>query len=148
MASAHLTLPGLLSLPLTYQEERNKAFLVLVSYHPENDSWHLSFPSSFTKHPSQVFLRTGTFKFIFMHSVIFLPAVLEGKRKRASHSADSSLNSHDSSPHFSSVESASEFDEKQRHHKPKRHSKSKRSKKKRRQSKKEKDADTLPSKQR
>uniref|UniRef100_A0A3Q0T4T8 peptidylprolyl isomerase n=1 Tax=Amphilophus citrinellus TaxID=61819 RepID=A0A3Q0T4T8_AMPCI len=64
--------------------------------------------------------------------------VLEGKRKRASHSADSSLNSHDSSSQFSSVESESESDAKHRHHKQKRHSKSKRSKKKRRETQEEK----------
>ncbi|XP_022065407.2 NK-tumor recognition protein isoform X1 [Acanthochromis polyacanthus] len=68
--------------------------------------------------------------------------VLEGKRKRASHSADSSLNSRDSSSQLStSMESESESDEK---HKHKRHAKSKRSKKKRRKSKKEKNMDVLP----
>lgn len=74
--------------------------------------------------------------------------VLEGKRKRASHSADSSLNSHDSSSQFSSsAESESESDEKLKHHKHKRRSKSKRSKKKRRESKREKNIDVLPSRQ-
>ncbi|XP_063339648.1 NK-tumor recognition protein isoform X3 [Pelmatolapia mariae] len=68
--------------------------------------------------------------------------VLEGKRKRTSHSADSSLSSR-----FSSVESESELDEKHRRYKQKRHSKSKRPKKKRRLSRKDKDADSLPSKQ-
>ncbi|TMS16620.1 NK-tumor recognition protein, partial [Larimichthys crocea] len=54
--------------------------------------------------------------------------VLEGKRKRTSHSADSSLNSHESSSQFSSsVGSESEWDEKHKHHKHKRHVKSKRS---------------------
>ncbi|XP_041816995.1 NK-tumor recognition protein isoform X2 [Chelmon rostratus] len=61
--------------------------------------------------------------------------VLEGKRKRTSHSADSSLSSDEFS---SSVESESESDEKHKHRKHKRHAKSKRSKKKRRESKKEK----------
>lgn len=73
--------------------------------------------------------------------------VLEGKRKRTSHSADSSLSSHDSFSQFSSVESESELDEKHRRSKQKRHSKSKRPKKKRRLSRKDKDADSLPSKQ-
>ncbi|XP_005912347.1 NK-tumor recognition protein isoform X3 [Haplochromis burtoni] len=73
--------------------------------------------------------------------------VLEGKRKRTSHSADSSLSSHDSFSQFSSVESESELDEKHRRYKQKRHSKSKRPKKKRRLSRKDKDADNLPSKQ-
>ncbi|XP_031588328.2 NK-tumor recognition protein isoform X4 [Oreochromis aureus] len=73
--------------------------------------------------------------------------VLEGKRKRTSHSADSSLSSHDSFSQFSSLESESELDEKHRHYKQKRHSKSKRPKKKRRLSRKDKDADSLPSKQ-
>uniref|UniRef100_A0A669E947 peptidylprolyl isomerase n=1 Tax=Oreochromis niloticus TaxID=8128 RepID=A0A669E947_ORENI len=58
--------------------------------------------------------------------------VLEGKRKRTSHSADSSLSSHDSFSQFSSLESESELDEKHRHYKQRRHSKSKRPKKKRR----------------
>uniref|UniRef100_A0A3P8TUF1 peptidylprolyl isomerase n=1 Tax=Amphiprion percula TaxID=161767 RepID=A0A3P8TUF1_AMPPE len=74
--------------------------------------------------------------------------VLEGKRKRASHSADSSLNSHDSSSQLStSMESESESDEKHKHYKHKRQAKSKRSKKKRRESKKEKNMDVLPSTQ-
>ncbi|XP_040921323.1 NK-tumor recognition protein isoform X2 [Toxotes jaculatrix] len=74
--------------------------------------------------------------------------VLEGKRKRTSHSADSSLNSRDSSSQFSSsVESESESDEKHKHRKHKRHAKSKRSKKRRRESKKEKNTDALPFKQ-
>lgn len=73
--------------------------------------------------------------------------VLEGKRKRTSHSADSSLSSHDSFSQFSSLESESELDEKHRRYKQKRHSKSKRPKKKRRLSRKDKDADSLPSKQ-
>ncbi|XP_013132614.1 NK-tumor recognition protein isoform X3 [Oreochromis niloticus] len=73
--------------------------------------------------------------------------VLEGKRKRTSHSADSSLSSHDSFSQFSSLESESELDEKHRHYKQRRHSKSKRPKKKRRLSRKDKDADSLPSKQ-
>ncbi|KAG8009482.1 NK-tumor recognition protein, partial [Nibea albiflora] len=72
--------------------------------------------------------------------------VLEGKRKRTSHSADSSLNSHESSSRFSSsVESESESDEKHKHHKHKRHVKSKRSKRKRRESRREKN--NTPSKQ-
>ncbi|KAG7524868.1 NK-tumor recognition protein isoform X1 [Solea senegalensis] len=63
--------------------------------------------------------------------------VLEGKRKRTSHSADSSFNScHSSSQFSSSVESESETAEKYKHHKRKRHSKSKRSKKRRKVSKK------------
>ncbi|XP_026148603.1 NK-tumor recognition protein isoform X2 [Mastacembelus armatus] len=62
--------------------------------------------------------------------------VLEGKRKRASHATDVSLNSHDSSSQFSSVESESESDGKHKHHKRRRHAKSKRSKKKKRESKK------------
>ncbi|KAM3860694.1 NK-tumor recognition protein [Diretmus argenteus] len=74
--------------------------------------------------------------------------VLEGKRKRSSHSADSSLNSHESSFHFSSsMESESESDEKRRHRKHKRHAKSKRTKKKRRESKREKHVDVIPSDQ-
>ncbi|KAK9527720.1 hypothetical protein VZT92_014256 [Zoarces viviparus] len=73
--------------------------------------------------------------------------VLGGKRKRTSHSADSSLNSHDSSsPSSSSVGSESESDEKYKHRKHKRHAKSKRPKKKRRESKKE-NIDVLPAKQ-
>lgn len=80
-------------------------------------------------------------------AVIFLVSVLEGKRKRTSHSADSSLNSHESSSQFSSsVGSESEWDEKHKHHKHKRHVKSKRSKRKRRESKKERN--NTPSKQR
>ncbi|TWW70950.1 NK-tumor recognition protein [Takifugu flavidus] len=66
--------------------------------------------------------------------------VLQGKRKRTSHSADSSLSSHKSSQVFSG-ESGSELDEKFKHRKHKRQ-KSKRSKKKRRESQKE---DVLPS---
>ncbi|XP_029979174.1 NK-tumor recognition protein isoform X2 [Sphaeramia orbicularis] len=70
--------------------------------------------------------------------------VLEGKRKRTSHPADSSLNSHDLSSQFSSsVESESESDKKHKHHKHKRHAKSKRPKKKKRESKKEKQTDVL-----
>lgn len=67
-------------------------------------------------------------------------SVLQGKRKRTSHSADSSLSSHESSQVFS-AESESELDEKHKHRKHKRQ-KSKRSKKKRRESQKE---DVLPS---
>ncbi|XP_056219811.1 NK-tumor recognition protein isoform X1 [Seriola aureovittata] len=71
--------------------------------------------------------------------------VLQGKRKRTSHSADSSLNSRNSSSQFSSsVESESEPDEKHKHRKHKKHAKGKRSKKKRRESKKEKNIDVLP----
>ncbi|XP_071769852.2 NK-tumor recognition protein isoform X1 [Centroberyx gerrardi] len=74
--------------------------------------------------------------------------VLEGKRKRTSHSADSSLNSHELSSQFSSsMESESESVEKRRHRKHKRHAKSKRSKKKRRESKRDKHIDVLPSDQ-
>ncbi|XP_068588330.1 NK-tumor recognition protein isoform X2 [Cebidichthys violaceus] len=74
--------------------------------------------------------------------------VLEGKRKRSSHSADSSLNSHDSSsPFSSSVGSESESDEKYEHRKHKRHAKRKRSKKKRRESRKEKNIDVRPAEQ-
>ncbi|XP_061569758.1 NK-tumor recognition protein isoform X1 [Cololabis saira] len=69
--------------------------------------------------------------------------VLEAKRKRNSHSADSSLNSTDSSSHFSSTESESE--EKHKYHKHKRHGKSKRSKKRRREAKREKSVNVLPS---
>ncbi|XP_034427891.1 NK-tumor recognition protein isoform X2 [Hippoglossus hippoglossus] len=73
--------------------------------------------------------------------------VLEGKRKRTSHSADSSLNSRDSSSQFSSsVESECELDEKQKHCKQKKHAKSKQSKKRRKESKKE-DTDVLLLKQ-
>ncbi|KAM4533502.1 NK-tumor recognition protein isoform 2-T2 [Odontesthes bonariensis] len=73
--------------------------------------------------------------------------VLEGKRKRGSHSADSSLNS-DSSSHFSSsVESESEADKKRKHYKYKRHAKSKRSKKKSREAKSEKNTDIPASQQ-
>ncbi|XP_029313188.1 LOW QUALITY PROTEIN: NK-tumor recognition protein [Cottoperca gobio] len=71
--------------------------------------------------------------------------VLEGKRKRTSHSADSSLNSQDSSSQFSSS-FGSESDEQHKHHKHKRQARSKRSKRKRRESK-EKNIDVLPSKQ-
>ncbi|TKS87715.1 Peptidyl-prolyl cis-trans isomerase G [Collichthys lucidus] len=72
--------------------------------------------------------------------------VLEGKRKRTSHSAGSSLNSHESSSQLSSsVGSESESDEKHKHHKHKRHVKSKRSKRKRRESKKERNS--TPTKQ-
>uniref|UniRef100_UPI0037E87AAA NK-tumor recognition protein isoform X1 n=2 Tax=Semicossyphus pulcher TaxID=241346 RepID=UPI0037E87AAA len=61
--------------------------------------------------------------------------VLEGKRKRTSHSAESSFNSHDSSSQLSSSEgSESESDEKHKHHKHKKHA-SKQAKKKRRESK-------------
>ncbi|XP_037612170.1 NK-tumor recognition protein isoform X1 [Sebastes umbrosus] len=74
--------------------------------------------------------------------------VLEGKRKRTNHPADSSLNSHDSSSQFSSsFGSESESDEKHKHRKHKRHATSKRSKRRRRESKKEKNVDVLPSKQ-
>ncbi|XP_062235689.1 NK-tumor recognition protein isoform X2 [Platichthys flesus] len=73
--------------------------------------------------------------------------VLEGKRKRTSHSADSSLNSRDSSSQFSSsMESDCDDDEKQKHCKHKKHAKSKRSKKRRKESKKE-DTDVLHLKQ-
>lgn len=74
-----------------------------------------------------------------MHAVVFLSTVLEGKRKRTSHSAGSSIYSCESSSQFSSVESQSETDDKHKHRKHKRQ-KSKRSKKKRRESKKEKNA--------
>ncbi|XP_034415525.1 NK-tumor recognition protein isoform X2 [Cyclopterus lumpus] len=74
--------------------------------------------------------------------------VLEGKRKRTSHSADSSLNSHDSSSAFSSsVGSESESGEKYKYRKHKRHAKSKQPKKKRRESKTEKSIDLQPVKQ-
>uniref|UniRef100_A0A8D3AS23 peptidylprolyl isomerase n=1 Tax=Scophthalmus maximus TaxID=52904 RepID=A0A8D3AS23_SCOMX len=60
--------------------------------------------------------------------------VLESKRKRTRHSADSSANSRESSSQFSSsAESESESDEKHKHRKHKRHAKSKRSKKRRRE---------------
>ncbi|XP_040022464.2 NK-tumor recognition protein isoform X3 [Gasterosteus aculeatus] len=72
--------------------------------------------------------------------------VLEGKRKRASRSADSSLHTHDSSsPPSSSVGSESESDERYKLRKPKRHAKSKRSKRKRMESKK--DIDVWPANQ-
>ncbi|XP_037311120.2 NK-tumor recognition protein isoform X1 [Pungitius pungitius] len=72
--------------------------------------------------------------------------VLEGKRKRTSRSADSSLHTQDSSsPLSSSVGSESEFDERCKHRKHKRHGKSKRSKRKRRESKK--DIDVWPANQ-
>ncbi|CAG5895988.1 unnamed protein product [Menidia menidia] len=75
--------------------------------------------------------------------------VLEDKRKRGSHSADSCLSSNGSSSHFcSSVDSDSEADKKHKHYKHKRHAKSKRSKKKRRTTKGEKNMDVQPSKQR
>lgn len=81
-----------------------------------------------------------------IQTVMSLTTVLGGKRKRTSHSADLSLNSHESSSQLSSpVESENESDEKHKHRKHKRQ-KSKRLKKKRRESKKEKNA--LPSKQR
>ncbi|KAM9712541.1 NK-tumor recognition protein isoform 2-T4 [Menidia menidia] len=74
--------------------------------------------------------------------------VLEDKRKRGSHSADSCLSSNGSSSHFcSSVDSDSEADKKHKHYKHKRHAKSKRSKKKRRTTKGEKNMDVQPSKQ-
>ncbi|XP_060950168.1 NK-tumor recognition protein isoform X2 [Limanda limanda] len=73
--------------------------------------------------------------------------VLEGKRKRTSDSADSSLNSRDSSSQFSSsVESNCDDEEKPKHRKHKKHAKSKRSKKRRKESKKE-DTDVLHLKQ-
>ncbi|KAK2859507.1 hypothetical protein Q5P01_004127 [Channa striata] len=73
--------------------------------------------------------------------------VLQGKRKRASHSADSSLNSHNSSSQLSSSgESESESDEKHKHHKHKRRAKTKRSKRRRRESKKN-NIDLMPPKQ-
>ncbi|KAF3703622.1 NK-tumor recognition protein [Channa argus] len=73
--------------------------------------------------------------------------VLQGKRKRASHSGDSSLNSYNSSSQLSSSEeSESESDEKPKHHKHKRREKSKRSKRKRRESKKD-NVDVMPPKQ-
>ncbi|XP_030625448.1 NK-tumor recognition protein [Chanos chanos] len=60
--------------------------------------------------------------------------VLEGKRKRAFHSADSSLSSSESSsPRSSSLESEGEPDEKYRHQKRRRAIKSKRSKRRRRE---------------
>ncbi|XP_075906643.1 NK-tumor recognition protein isoform X2 [Nelusetta ayraudi] len=69
--------------------------------------------------------------------------VLEGKRKRTSHSTDSSVGSRESSPQpSSSVELQSETDEKQRRRKRKRQ-RSKRAKKKRRESKKK---DATPAK--
>ncbi|KAK1884866.1 NK-tumor recognition protein [Dissostichus eleginoides] len=71
--------------------------------------------------------------------------VLEGKRKRSSHSANSSFSSHDSSSQYSSSEN--ESDEKHKHHKHKRHAKSKRSKRRRRESKKMESVDVLPSNQ-
>ncbi|XP_034002427.1 NK-tumor recognition protein isoform X2 [Trematomus bernacchii] len=71
--------------------------------------------------------------------------VLEGKRKRSSHSADSSVSSHDSSSQYSSSEN--ESDEKHKHHKHKRHAKSKRSKRRRRESKQKESVDVLPSNQ-
>lgn len=81
------------------------------------------------------------------HAVVFLTSVLEGKRKRTSHSADSSISSHESSSQFfSSGESESEMDKKHRQRKQKKHVKTKQSKKKRRESKKEKNI--IPSKQR
>ncbi|KAM8822459.1 NK-tumor recognition protein isoform 3-T3 [Spinachia spinachia] len=71
--------------------------------------------------------------------------VLEGKRRRTSRSADSSLHGRDSSsPLSSSVGSESESDERYKHRKHKRHAKSKRSKRKRRESK---DVDVLPANQ-
>ncbi|XP_072234745.1 NK-tumor recognition protein isoform X2 [Leuresthes tenuis] len=74
--------------------------------------------------------------------------VLEGKRRRSSHSADSSLNSNDSSSHYSSsVESESEAEKKRKHYKRKRHAKSKRPKKKRREAKRERNTDVLTSNQ-
>ncbi|XP_075994260.1 NK-tumor recognition protein isoform X2 [Genypterus blacodes] len=72
--------------------------------------------------------------------------VLEGKRKRTSHSADSSLNSQESF-FSSSMESQSESDQKEKHRTQRRRAKSKRSKKRRRESKREKKADVLPDNQ-
>lgn len=73
----------------------------------------------------------------------FSATVLEGKRKRTSHSTDSSVGSRESSPQpSSSVELQSETDEKQRRRKRKRQ-RSKRAKKKRRESKKK---DATPAK--
>ncbi|KAK5897849.1 hypothetical protein CgunFtcFv8_015315 [Champsocephalus gunnari] len=71
--------------------------------------------------------------------------VLEGKRKRSSHSADSSFSSHDSSSPYSSSEN--ESGEKHKHHKHKRHAKSKGSKRRRRESKPKESVDVLPSNQ-
>ncbi|KAI4806333.1 hypothetical protein KUCAC02_017162 [Chaenocephalus aceratus] len=71
--------------------------------------------------------------------------VLEGKRKRSSHSADSSFSSHDSSsPYYSSE---NESGEKHKHHKHKRHAKSKGSKRRRRESKQKESVEVLPSNQ-
>lgn len=77
------------------------------------------------------------------HTLPFSATVLEGKRKRTSHSSDSSIGSRESSPQpSSSVELQSETDEKQRRRKRKRQ-RSKRAKKKRRESKKK---DATPAK--
>lgn len=67
--------------------------------------------------------------------------VLEGKRKRTSHSADSSLSS---SSQNSSMESASESGEKYRHRRHKRLSKSKHLKKRRREAKRESHNERAP----
>lgn len=77
------------------------------------------------------------------HTLPFSATVLEGKRKRTSHSTDSSVGSRESSPQpSSSAELQSEMDEKQRRRKRKRQ-RSKRAKKKRRESKKK---DATPAK--
>lgn len=82
------------------------------------------------------------FSFSSLCPLLFPLTVLEGKRKRASHSMDSSVDSRESSPqHSSSAELQSETDEKHRRRKRKRQ-RSKRAKKKRRESKK----DVLPAK--
>ncbi|XP_010765455.1 NK-tumor recognition protein [Notothenia coriiceps] len=78
-------------------------------------------------------------------SFCLLAPVLEGKRKRSSHSADSSFSSHDSSYQYSSSEN--ESDENHKHHKHKRHAKSKRSKRRRRESKQKESVEVLPSNQ-
>lgn len=75
--------------------------------------------------------------------VFFFISVLQGKRKRSSRSARSSLSSHESS-RFSSAERGSESEEKHKRRKHKKQ-KNKRPKKKRRESKKE---DVLPPTQR
>lgn len=69
------------------------------------------------------------------HWFLFFISVLQGKRKRSSRSARSSLSSHESS-RFSSAEGGSESEEKHKRRKHKKQ-KNKRPKKKRRESKKE-----------
>lgn len=127
--------------------EKNQTKLLLLQCYTTLRMTYGIWTFLLSEHISVVFLKASIIFNEMTPAVIFLVSVLEGKRKRTSHSADSSLNSHESSSQFSSsVGSESESDEKHKHHKHKRHVKSKRSKRKRRESKKERN--NTPSKQR